>query len=575
MSGSSSSSHATDFDLIGRTYGFNRRDEVEEDPNVVEAIPDEVSIHSEQSEAVLNPYPQEPVNPEPNLVPDPIPVPENLAGNSQSSLSTISISTNSSSVAMVLKTIVVGGVSIEYDPAGTTTPDSEAFYKKTERAAMKPDKLADLFEKATRTKLTVKFDTVSSTFSDEDKLDDTYNLGILINRFKSHLQKYDMLDVMTIICLDATDSSKPTGDSFDLLVDYSKIPEEAVAASCKWYYKYPKEPYYRQNLQLTADFLENNCSEGLWEKCIEAHDEYSSEERGGPLIFSIMMRLLQSQSDSAVQYLINSVKNLQIRNFEGENVSKVVSLVRGAYKRLKSITKLPEEFPQWVLQLLQTSTVPAFNEGFSHLQRNIEVVDMLMNNTLVPTYPSIENMLAVAQRRYLEMISTNQWSGLTRKANQSAFVGAPPGIVRKVSCWNCGADGHTIKDCTKPLNQASIEQRKKAFRDAKGTGNGKKGDGNKGTKRAPQKWSPPTADERNRRVINGKPMFYVTKTSRWEPDKKAAGNAPAGHVAAPPAVPPAPLPSSDAASKAAMELAVSNINHSVNMAMQGYLNQMA
>lgn len=555
-----------DDSIIGRTYGFG----AEETAVIVE---DQESVDSEQSEPILNPYQEpEPVqDPEPVTEPDPIPDP----GSSKKTDSSISSKSTNGSIStkiMTKTTLTVGGISIDYDPGVTQTSDTEAFYKKAERANLTADKLADLFEKATRSKLTVKFDIVSSTFSDEDKLDDTYNLGILINRFKNHLQKYDMLDVMSIVHVDKVDTSKPTGIIEDLLTDYSKIPDSVVASSCAWYRQYTTDPWYRENLQLITDFLENNTTEGLWEKCIEAHDEYPAESRGGPLIFSIMMKLLQSHSDNAVQYLINSVKNLRIRDFEGENVSKVVSLVRGAYKRLKSITKLPEEFPQWVLQLLQTSSVDEFNEAFTHLQRDIEVIQTLLNNTTVPTYPSIENMLGIAQRKYLELVSTNKWSGLNTKANQSAFFGQKVDGAKKMTCWNCGAEGHSIKTCTKALNQTAIEQRKKAFNDAKGGGHGKKPEGKKEGSRTPKKWSPPTSEEKNRRVINGKPMFYVRSTQRWEPDKKAAGGSPAGHVAAP--TPTSTPPTTSGEFKASRDLAFSNASHTINVAMQGFLNAM-
>jgi hypothetical protein len=78
--------------------------------------------------------------------------------------------------------------------------------------------------------------------------------------------------------------------------------------------------YDRENLQLSTDSLETNSTPELWEKCAEIHDQYPLDQQGGPLMLSIMMRLLQSHSDNAVQYLINSVKNLKITHFEGENV---------------------------------------------------------------------------------------------------------------------------------------------------------------------------------------------------------------------------------------------------------------
>jgi hypothetical protein len=150
--------------------------------------------------------------------------------------------------------------------------------------------------------------------------------------------------------------------------------------------------------------LENSCTPALWEKCVEVHDEYPINQRGGPLLFSIMMRLLQSNSDSAVQYLINSVKNLKISNYEGENMSKVVSLIRGAYKRLKMITRVPDEFPQWVLQALQTSSVESFNESFAHLQRNVEVVETLSSGAVIPKYQQVEKMLEIAQKLFMDLV---------------------------------------------------------------------------------------------------------------------------------------------------------------------------
>jgi mRNA degradation ribonuclease J1/J2 len=110
-----------------------------------------------------------------------------------------------------------------------------------------------------------------------------------------------------------------------------------------------------------------------------------------------MMKKVQSHTNSAVQYLINSVKNLIISNFEGENVSRVVSLIRGANKRLRNVTTLPEEFPKWVLMVLQYSSVNNFNKTFSHLKRAIEVVSPLITR-LLPAYPSIEVMLQMGEK---------------------------------------------------------------------------------------------------------------------------------------------------------------------------------
>jgi hypothetical protein len=68
-------------------------------------------------------------------------------------------------------------------------------------------------------------------------------------------------------------------------------------------------------------------------------------------------------------------------------------------------------------------------ESFAHLQRNIEVVETLSSDMAVPKYPVVESMLQVAQKLYLDMVSTNKWSSLTTKANQSLFVAQPGKII--------------------------------------------------------------------------------------------------------------------------------------------------
>jgi hypothetical protein len=86
----------------------------------------------------------------------------------------------------------------------------------------------------------------------------------------------------------------------DLFKSYSQIYENhQVAASNKWYSEHTIEDYYKW----------------LWGKCPEDYDEYQPEKQGGTLLFIIMMKKLQSRTNSSVQYLINSVKNLKISGF--------------------------------------------------------------------------------------------------------------------------------------------------------------------------------------------------------------------------------------------------------------------
>jgi hypothetical protein len=136
----------------------------------------------------------------------------------------------------------------------------------------------------------------------------------------------------------------------------------------------------------------------------------------------------------------------------------------------------------------------------------------------------------------------------------------PVGIAAKT-------DIASLKECTKPQNQVQIEQRKKAFHEAKKSGGKEKGNGN---------WTPLTPEERNRRIINDKPMFFIQKTQCWQVDKKSLPLKQPANAATnvPLAVPPAPLApvlnqsSFSDANKAGKELAVANYTHQINLAIQ-------
>jgi hypothetical protein len=46
-----------------------------------------------------------------------------------------------------------------------------------------------------------------------------------------------------------------------------------------------------------------------------------------------------------------------------------VSLLRGAMKRLQHINKMPDDIVKTLLNVMQTSSVDAFNAQFNHIQR--------------------------------------------------------------------------------------------------------------------------------------------------------------------------------------------------------------
>lgn len=129
---------------------------------------------------------------------------------------------------------------------------------------------------------------------------------------------------------------------------------------------------------------------------------------------------------------------------------------------------------------------------------------------------------------YLNLASENTWTGISTKANQSGFAALEG---KKVSCWNCGQEGHGLKECTKPKNNELIEKRRKAFKDAKNKkkSENKSKDNKQGANKVEEKkeekkgkFAPQTESEKNRRTIDGKPtMYWADRIKRWVNDKRA------------------------------------------------------
>jgi hypothetical protein len=487
--------------------------------------------------------------------------------------------------------VEIGGVKIKLAVAAKNTEvEDTPMFKKDKRKEMSEDKRNDLFDKATKNVLT-KFDLLSLSIKDEDKLDDTYNLHILIAKMKAHMIKYDMHDVFQILTV--AEDGKKVSDPKSLFSNYSTISEADVAKSNRWYATWPEAGTYRENLQLTYQFLENNTTERLWDKCLEVYEQYPAQERGGPLMFVIIMKKLQVDTDAAVEYLRNSVKMMKITNFDGEDVSRVVSLIRGAWKRLKGVgeSKVPTDFSKQIASVLQTSSVPEFNAIFEHLTNMVEIKARLEPGK--DQWPKPDVLLEMAESKYLELHHIDKWTGATTKVNQSIFFQSTGG---KIKCFNCLGD-HPLSKCTKPKNDKLIEQRRNEFNKEKektnknNTANGatnnnnnKSGDGNRssGGGNNKGKWAPPTPQEKNRRTIDGKPYKYSPKKKRWYKDRSkgaanpgspqanaAANVAATPDVAAPAAAATPVTPPNDAAKDALRNAALQNASHAVNLAMRG------
>jgi hypothetical protein len=84
----------------------------------------------------------------------------------------------------------------------------QVLHKKGDRALMPEDELFALQDKITKDQLKKKFTSLPLALDDQDKLEDTYNLAVLIRTSRAHLTKSDCHDVFVALKIDKDDDSQ-------------------------------------------------------------------------------------------------------------------------------------------------------------------------------------------------------------------------------------------------------------------------------------------------------------------------------------------------------------------------------
>jgi hypothetical protein len=481
--------------------------------------------------------------------------------------------------------VTVNGRTIKVRTAAKTLVESqgEILYPKSLRDGLKTlNKLSDLYEKACKQHHT-KYELMSLSLSDEEKLDDTYNLELLIRKTREAHMTYDMHDVFTIVILD---SSGMPSTSKDLYSQYSDITIQQVADSNRWYKEWTEDDEFAgDNLNVTYNFMKNNVSDSLWEKTFEKYDQYSASERGGPLFFILMLNVLLSNTAEAARTLETRVKNFKITSLRGEDIDRAVSLLRGALKRLNHIKKADatwkEDMTITILKVLQTTSVDKFNAIFEGIERE-RLVNEVLQQTGQKTAYNFEALFSLAGVAYRVHCEQETWTGVstTGHSNGSVFqAGASDSSSntfkkKDPTCWNCG-DKHMLSDCKKPKSEARIEQNKNKMYDNVKKKRAEKADqkkqpGKDKSKKNKTKFAPPAPNEQNRRVINGKNHLFNSGTKRWDVETANVVAATAATAAAPSTPAPSATPSApDSDRSRNVEVAVANASQAMTAALQG------
>ena len=441
-------------------------------------------------------------------------------------------------------------------------------FKRGDRTNLDDDKLNALCKEATRSRQS-KFSYVDVSNKSDDVLADAHAIDMLVKFMKSNLVTYDMHSVFTIVypspvassatdvgALDLTDQGN--AKTSDLFSDHTQLTAEQVAASNVWYNEWADDTTHSDNLKLTQQYLINNVDEDLAAKTLEDHEEFTPAEQGGPLFFFLMLQNLLSNSREAALHLENKIKTLKISTVKGEDISKVVSHLRGALRRLIQMSQWDRSNPSHsrffidmnlsLVKVFQTTSVDEFNNLFASYQTSMELKDLQLKVS-VATFtkpPDPFDVFSVASAKHLDMVKRGLWTGINTSGTESVFLGGDA-VLRR--CFNCNQTGCSVEKCPKPKNAEIISANRKLFwdnirsnpggqpgrggsrgdngnRGGRGARFGRGGRGGRGVRGADKqkfahlvgKFAPPSRNEKNCRVIDGKAMRFNQKGQQWVAD---------------------------------------------------------
>ena len=173
---------------------------------------------------------------------------------------------------------------------------------------------------------------------------------------------------------------------------------------------------------------------------------------------SIMMNLVTTTSDQAMRVVIDKVNRLRLTDFDGENVLLAVSFLRGAIQLLSNNNSVPHDILNSVFNMMRAASTPAFVSFVTNLETVFDLPDLVVKDK------SVEFLLDKLESKYTMLLGSNQWmvsaSGSGFKADASPNPqSAPSGSTgSEVICFNCGALGHKVTDCSLPRNADNIKR---------------------------------------------------------------------------------------------------------------------
>jgi hypothetical protein len=431
----------------------------------------------------------------------------------------------------------LGGMSLEFDsetPTPNTDYDVGVVISKANRPAQGSDDETKLIERLCKNQYP-KYKKAETSMKSVERLLQSRGITATINGTKTLLDKYDMMQTFTIVLPTdptltkvALTSVNGVPTTFDLLVDFRKVTKEQVALSCAWWNLHG---FYLDNddkkISLSRDMnwsylhFKNHVEDVLYDDVNkEFHDDFEKKQRGGPLFFKLLVDKVITSNENSLSALVSTIKKYKIDSDGKDDLPECLKVLEAGVNTIMAMREdgsnrspLPDKFVVDLIAVLQTTSVPVFNEKMKDFHSSLDMDRLKSGETTINTLLNLQQTFAFAKNYHKELFDEGIWHAATIEQAKSTF------IFWKNRCWNCKQENCSVPRCNKAIDKNQIEINKQEWmKENNRDSTDFKGQGRRTNKPIPKNWRPPEPQENNKRIIYGKPYTW-NGVSSWILDK--------------------------------------------------------